>query len=366
MMNEKLASYSVATAEQSGTQEGSSGTAQSVIPFPQTVSVKGLAGTPRVIGAAAISKSSGASCRNYRFPVKLAPDSEQIIELAGELATCRPLAEDLTVQVLLAGGSNNASYWDWPLDPENHSYVRHATREGFVTLNLDRPGYGKSDHPDPASMDFAAQAYLVHQVLEYLKQGALGYKFKRVVLNGHSMGGMVAWHTASRYATPDAVIVSGVAHNLAINAMDAVLAALEPIETHPRYGAGTGWAPGYFVRRLTSAVPTSAADWYTSMLQDTVMAAELNAMVNDSRDYSITSKISVPVLFALGRYDLRWCTTTGDCATDPAYLEESKYYHPEADFTAFLIPDTGHLNNKDPGAHHFFDRATEWLRERGF
>ncbi|MDO8776284.1 MAG: alpha/beta hydrolase [Burkholderiaceae bacterium] len=337
-----------------------------LISLPDPVAVAGINGQPKATSGTTNKTNSGASCRTYKFPVRLDPQSDETIEVSGELATRRPLGEDTTIQVLLAGGSNNGAYWDWPLEPEVYSYVRHATIEGFATLNLDRPGYGKSDHPDPTKLDFSVQGYVVQQVIEYLKEGALGHKFKRVVLNGHSMGGAVAWRAASGYSGVDAVIVSGVGHNIADSAMQAVHGALEPIETHPGYGLGTGWAPGYFIRRLTPDLPKSAAEWYTAMLQDTVMIAELKAIVSDSKDYSITRNINVPILFALGQRDLRWCTSTLDCATDPAFLLEPDYYKPDADFSAFIVPNAGHLTNKDPGARFFFERVTTWLRERGF
>lgn len=336
-----------------------------LVSLPLPTAVTALRDKPRVMSDTTDATTSGASCRTYRFPVKLDPLGSETIEVSGVVATRRPLTEDTTIQILLAGGSNNGSYWDWPLEPEKHSYVRHATLAGFATLNLDRPGYGHSDRPDPAKLDFKVQAYVVHQVVEHLKQGSLGFNFKRVVVNGHSMGGMVAWHVAADYPGIDAVVVSGVGHNLSDLAMGAVFKALVPIEDHPRYGRGTGWAPGYFVRRLSPILPSSATDWYTSMLEDTVMIAELNAIGTDSRTYSITQRIDIPTLFALGQHDTRWCSTTGDCATDPAFLDERNYYKPGADFTAFIVPDAGHLINKDAGAQAFFERVTGWLNERG-
>lgn len=310
-------------------------------------------------------KISDASCRAYRFPVRM-PGTDEAIELHGELATRLPLDQISCLQVLLAGGSNNGSYWDWPLEPEAHSFVRHATKHGFATLNLDRPGYGKSEHPDPTRTDFASQGDAVRQVVRQLKEGALGHSFKKVVLNGHSMGGMVAWHAASGSDLVDAVIVSGVGHNLSDEAMRYVNANIVPIEEHPSYGLGLPWAPGYFARPISDHPPTDAVDFLTCMLQDTVMAAELFSMVPDSRNAAITRGIRAPVLFALGEKDLRWCTTTGDCRTDPAFLEEAKYYQSDVDFTSCVVPNCGHLTNKDPGAYQFFETVTDWLRRRGF
>ncbi|MDQ7747397.1 alpha/beta hydrolase [Hydrogenophaga pseudoflava] len=321
---------------------------------------------PRAVSATVRKAGSVASCRAYRFRVASSAAIDGTMELFGEMSTQHEIDEDSTLILLLAGGSNNSSYWDWPLDPERHSFVRHATNAGFVTLNLDRPGYGKSDRPDPTRMDFRAQAEAVRQVMAQLKSGAIGHRFKKVVVNGNSMGGMVAWHSVVDPSPADAVIVSGVGHGLSDLAMDMVLNALQPVEEHPSFGLGCGLLPGYFIRRLSPALPASGHDLYTLLFQDTVMLAELKAIKPDSENVEITKGIRVPVLFALGRHDLRWCTTTGDCSTDPVFLNEPQKYRPETDVTTFLVPEAGHLINKDPGAHFFFEKTIAWLQERGF
>jgi len=215
-------------------------------------------------------------------------------------------------------------------------------------------------------MDFRQQADAIRQVVAQLKSGALGHRFKRVIVNGHSMGGMVAWHVAVHPTPADAVIVSGVGHDLSGQAMDRVNSALQAVEDHPAYGLGNGLPPGYFVKRLSPELPASGHDLYTLLLQDTVMLAELNAIRPDSEDHGITRGIRVPVLFALGQHDLRWCTTTGDCATDPVFTEEPGKYLPGTDFTSLLVPEAGHLINKDPGAGVFFEKTVAWLQSRGF
>lgn len=111
----------------SQSQEAENQSEMELVILPDPVDVPTLAAKPRPICSTSQHTNSGASCRWYRFPVKLHPDRDEWIEVAGELATRQPLTQDTTIQVLLAGGSNNGSYWDWPLEPEKQSYVRHAT-----------------------------------------------------------------------------------------------------------------------------------------------------------------------------------------------------------------------------------------------
>lgn len=361
----RLSAYTTHTATAAHRTPDIGGRAEALL-LPDPVPVAPGAPGARAVSASVLKRSTGASYRAYRFRVATQDDGGGTMELFGEMATQHPLRDDSTLVLLLAGGSNNTTYWDWPLHPERHSFVQHATAAGFVTLNLDRPGYGKSDRPDPTTMDFRTQAQAIRQVVEQLKNGAVGHRFRRVIVNGHSMGGMVAWHTAVHPTPADAVIVSGVGHDQPGMSMDAVFNAVQPVEEHPSYGLGTGLLPGYFVKRLSPELPATGHDFYTSLLQDTVMLAELQAIKPDSEDYSITRGIRIPTLFAIGQHDLRWCCTTGDCATDPVFVNEHQKYAEGTDFTRVLIPDAGHLINKDPGAGFFFEQAIGWMKARGF
>lgn len=337
------------------------------VPFQLSEPVPASAGAGKVRATSGVFRAnrSGAVCRSYKFVVSLGDNEADSIELSGELASKLPLSEVTTLQILIAGGTNNSAYWDWPIDPDKNSYVKHATDQGFATLNLDRPGYGKSDRPDPLRTDFAVQAEAMQQVVQSLRDGSLGHRFQKIVINGHSMGGMVAWRTASAHRCVDAVIVSGVGHNLPDIAMKLVLEGVEPIEGHPRYGEGMGWPKGYFARKFNPALFQIPEASIASFFEDTVMDAELQAIYTDSRTQGITENIQCPALFALGEYDTRWCTETGVCSTDPAYLNEPQHYDPATDFTSFIIPGSGHSNATDGGTEFFAEQVGKWLHDRG-
>jgi pimeloyl-ACP methyl ester carboxylesterase len=168
------------------------------------------ASTSTVAPAVVADRSpSGAQCRDYWFPVTQTAGDSTTYRVFGRLcASGSP--ESRTVQVLLHGGTYNHTYWDWPLDPARYSYVEAATRAGFATLALDRLGYGYSDHPASWAMDYDANAWVVHQVVQYLRGGAVGRPFERVMLVGHSVGGFTTFTAAGRYPhDADGIIVSG-------------------------------------------------------------------------------------------------------------------------------------------------------------
>ncbi|MFC3450377.1 alpha/beta hydrolase [Amycolatopsis speibonae] len=136
---------------------------------------------------------------------------------------------------------HDRAYWDWPFQPRRYSYVDSATRPGYATLNLDRLGYGRSSRPDPETLDFAAGGEAVHQVVAQLRP-----RFRTIVLNGHSMGGLVAERAAERGGV-DAVIISGIPRDRPGGQAKAA-SPFYPAELDPKF-AGKPWAAGYFTTR---------------------------------------------------------------------------------------------------------------------
>lgn len=328
-------------------------------------------GTVQNLGPA--DSPSGAQCQAYSFPVAASESATTTFQVYGELCTRQPLTERTPLQVLLHGGTYNHTYWDWPYKPERYSYVDRATRAGFATLNIDRLGYGKSDHPNPVMLDFKVAAHVTHQVVQRARAGAIGPHFRTVVLNGHSMGGLTAQREASAYHDVDAVIVSGVGHNFRPAGIAQVADKFHPAELDPKFGPLTGWLPGYLTtlpgqRAKTFVEPGSYDPGIVPVEEankDTLSTTELTGITLDSYDASITGQIDVPVLYALGQHDLIWCPTTGDCHTDPQPAEEHTFYDPAAAFELLVVPDSAHSINVTSSAPRFYDHTLSWLGRHG-
>ena len=85
------------------------------------------------------------------------------------------------------------SYWDYPYNEYNYSYVGEAVDQyGYTTLSWDRLGAGMSDHGDPISFSQAPlQVAALAALTNLLRTGSIpGIESKptKVVNVGHSFG----------------------------------------------------------------------------------------------------------------------------------------------------------------------------------
>ncbi|WP_437874634.1 alpha/beta hydrolase [Sorangium sp. So ce513] len=355
--------------------------------LPDPVSVDGMPGAV-VVDPSGAASPSGAACRGYYFPVTQQEDSSAVYRVFGQLCTRHALSPDTPIQILLHGGTYDHAYWDWPYEPETYSYVEHATRRGFATLNVDRLGYGKSDRPDPRALGFPAAGHVTRQLVQYLRRGALGVRFETVVLNGHSMGGITAEHAATEGAGVDAVIISGIAPDRSDPEGEPgaepegpggppgpegadPFYPFYPAEEDPKF-AERGWPTGYLTTRpdtraaifLHEGTYDPAIAGLEESLKDTLTVAELSTVRPGPDDGAAPAPdegaapapdIRAPVLYALGRHDAIACGASGgDCAAGPAAQE-----------AGILVADSGHSINVSRGAPLFYERTFTWLAEHG-
>jgi len=98
----------------------------------------------------------------------------------------RPETEPRGVIVALHGGTYDASYYDHG----EGSLLKTASSRGYLTVALDRPGYGASHGADPALLTFDAQTAILSQAITAIASGA--GEGLDLILVGHSIGGMLA------------------------------------------------------------------------------------------------------------------------------------------------------------------------------
>lgn len=350
------------------------GVANAADAWPATEAVPGLPGTPVPADVPGTASASGAQCRDYFFPVTESPESPAVLKEFGQLCTSDPaLLGKQPVQILIHGGTYDHTYYDWPYQPDRYNYVRYMTQRGFTTLNLDRIGYGHSDHPPAASMNFDVAANTTHQIVQYLRQGALGKQFGTVTVNGYSMGGLTAQVEAGKFHDVDALMVHAVGHGLLTPRSTLRLGTFAyPALLDPKF-ADKPWAldPAYLTsipgKRDLFHGPQGTYDpeqlQVEDATKDTMSATELADIT--LRTYTDQTKnIDAPIPWSPGQYDKIWCGTTDDCNTDPMAANEASYYRPGV-FTKYLVQNTGHATLLGYGGVDYLREIVSWLGERG-
>jgi pimeloyl-ACP methyl ester carboxylesterase len=259
------------------------------------------------------------------------------------------------------------------MQPETYSYVQTITAAGYAVLNLDRIGIGQSDHPPALDVTITSNAWVVHQLIGDLRQGSIGdVAFSKVILVGHSLGSQVSLLEASTYADVDGVILTGLLHVFFPTGLATVTSSFYPVQLDPNF-ATSGLPEGY----ITTRPGTRGADFYHTAdadsaviaLDETLKQTGTDGESTDSADTllpSVSQKIHVPVLLAVGQYDSLFCNgLTLACNNQSDILaRESTDYAPQACLEAYVLSQSGHDLNLHLNANEWFAAAVDWANRR--
>ncbi len=174
------------------------------------VAAIGLAMVAWPAPALAAGEDAPKQCDFEFVPVSIAPGEPATSRVATWLCY-KGSPAGKTVQVLIHGAVSNHYFWDFPLDPNHYSYVDRAIESGYVTLNLDRLGIGDNDHPPGMLVDMYSNTYVIHQLVQALRAGALGSaheRFSKVVAVGSSFGSATSLFESAIYDDVDAILLS--------------------------------------------------------------------------------------------------------------------------------------------------------------
>ncbi len=306
-------------------------------------------------------------CEQVSFPVSLAAGQPADSTIVGWLCA-RGAIEGRTIQVLLHGGTYDHNYWDFPLMPEQYSYVRAATSAGYVTLNLDRLGSGLSSHPNPDDLTLHVNAFAVHQIVAALRGGHVNVRGfgpvrgKRVMLVGHSLGSYISAIEASTYNDVDGVILSGYSHT-AGPGIQVIEASVYPAAFDPKF-AGLSLPFDY----LTTLPGTRGTAFYDVAFADPAIIAEdeqlketvaVGELVDLFPSYPASLGIQVPALVAVGDFDSIDCNPPS-CSASATLANEAANFGPAACVRVVDIPFSGHDLNLHRDAPLWFGAANLW------
>jgi pimeloyl-ACP methyl ester carboxylesterase len=209
--------------------------------------------------------------------------------------------EGLPLLVAIPGGSYNSHYFDI----KGHSLIEAAHDAGFSIVALDRPGYQGSD-PLKGDVTFAKNAEVLDAAITELWK-RYAETTTGVVLIGHSMGGAIAIHIASKsHSWPLRGISATSIHTDAPGQVTQAWNSMPPEASIPfskeqriqfMYGPEGTYDP---------AVVDDA-----EVSTDLIPVAELLEVVGPwTTDFAgLASAVTVPVHYALAENEALWIST---------------------------------------------------------
>jgi hypothetical protein len=308
-----------------------------------------------------------AHCIRDDLPVTLtdSPEATQY-RLAGWL--CRPHRHASTVELLVPGLTYTHRYWTGP--GPGTDYVTTALAAGHAVYLIDRVGTGDSDRPPADQVTAATEAAVTHEAVRALRDGTLG-RYPRVVGVGHSFGSIIWMAEAATYHDVDALVLTGLLHDINPQALSLFTNDLYPAADDPTFARTAppdgylttrpGSRAGYFLDPAT-AVPGAAA--WDERNKATATTGELTVTPDDELRYS--QAITAPVLLVVGAADALFCGPGQPCQHPAEICQRERAAYPaDANLSAVAVPETGHSINLHRRASRTFSLIQRWLTHSG-
>lgn len=260
----------------------------------------------------------------------------------------------------LHGNAADERLWRYTKTP-GYNHVGEMARTGFVSVTVDRLGYGRSDVPPGDLTCFGSEADVAHQILGRLRSG--GYrsagvhpKVDRLALLGHSASGLVAMAEAYSFRDVDALVV------VASGDFPTPRAAQVVGDQQLRCHTGEG---GY--QRIYTDSHAFARDFFFDA-EESIVADLAGARIADScggtsfataniaADVALLGSIDVPVLCIAGAQDSYW----------PHPDLQARLFTGSPDVAAVRIDGLGHGIVLERKGSVFRAELANWLRARRF
>jgi pimeloyl-ACP methyl ester carboxylesterase len=336
------------------------------------ITVAGLAVRPAAANAGTTAGSRGF-CENVDLPVGLRPYQGLTQTVSGTY--CEPgdwAGGPREVDVLTPGATYNRQYWNWPVNPGLYSYVDKTLAAGRATFDYDRIGTGASSHPPSGQITIDTDAYVLHQIVDWLR-GRFGYP--QVNLVGHSLGSVISVQEAGRYQDVNRVVLTGLLQlpDVGIHFITTLASLLYPAAADPQFlnaNLDTGYLttiPGDRAGDFYSASADPAVVSYDEAHKDVVAVTDLATLATTwalPPGLNTSDSITAPVLVLIGEQDAIFCADppAADCG-QPAELlaTEAPYFRNAASLTVDSIEGTGHDVALHPTADQSFGLINDWI-----
>jgi pimeloyl-ACP methyl ester carboxylesterase len=282
---------------------------------------------------------------------------------------CRPDGQVPQAAVVLVHGStNNGTYWDPPgAEVARHSVPRILARRGYLVVNVDRLGFGRSTRPPQVTADDSIAA--LHTVIAQLRseprwRTASG----KVALVGHSSGSSLIIRTAATHpGDVDALVVTGMFHTFSEVEPPLFPAMLHPARDDPRFADDPTIPDGYETTEPTTTVLWHFAHTGNSSLEmlelaerrlkDAQPAGDSGGFEAEVFVEPLSPLITVPVLSVYGDRDVSRCGSPACPQADA----EAAFWPASPSFSLARVRDTAHAINLHRNARTTTNRIGDWL-----
>lgn len=331
--------------------------------------------TPAVPGASVVDVPVTFQVFNRNttgIPCQQEPDGE-VYTVHANLVAPRDLirASSPAVAMYLHGLGYSSFFWHLREVPE-YDYARTQAEQGHASLVIDRLGNPAHDElRDGNNTCLPGQADIANQIIEQLRAGSyratgpVTPRFERVILVGHSAGGLIAEITQAVFGTGEAVAVVGYHHYPSALTLQQFAAAGQDCLTAPQPARGNAGAPNYAPFGRTDADFTAAhfhdvepavADVVLSKRNRDACGDLLSGSQGLLGTHVVSPLIRVPVLLLTGEEDALFPPPGGAVQTQTAYPGASR-------LSVVELPDTGHAMTFGRTHETFRQILAQWLAE---
>lgn len=336
-----------------------------------SVSLVPLSNPAQAHASSITTTSSFGHCQSLQLPVALGEGQPADQSIHGTL--CTPLywyGGAHNIDVLLHGATYNSSYWNFPYKNGAYSWVNDTLAAGRAVFYYDNIGTGGSSKPSSTAGDLPASAYILHQVISWLRDNASNYA--HIVAVGHSYGSIIIEKESSQYNDADGIVLTGYAHALNPDVLAMLSTGLYPANQDQQFtgqGLDDGWIttrPGVRSQLFYSTLADPGVKAYDEAHKDVVSQPAFGQsipQITATPATSIANHITIPVMVQNGTQDAVFCGGPADCSSSASLKAyEAQFYTHAASLTASTVPFTGHSITLHPTALAAFTAVNNWAR----
>lgn len=295
-------------------------------------------------------------------------------KIRGEIVGPRSFRRSDDVTLYLHGLELGKFFWTLD-DLSGTSFVERQARDGHVSVVIDRLGYDTSGKPNGFQSCLGGQADIANQIVDQLRDGSYSVKgtsaapsFSKVVLGGHSVGGLLSILTAHSFDNVDGIIVASYSDTVLSDAARQAAAANAAICQAGGWRTEGGDFPGGYAP-FAPTLAAFRAGFFVSTPAELVDEVGERRNLNPCGDTGtfmaaaqtnvrFIGEIGVPVLVIIGREDALF--------PPPAGPTQASLFTGTDDVTLVQLSPSGHSVTTEQPRAEFSEAISDWLGDHGF